>query len=94
MTAHQDVAGVVALLRDLAPDDAMPNTRKAMLDAATLIESLESRLAEAMKVIGPFASRDMSDINDCVDNYDMRYQSQWFADATAAARRFRNAGKE
>ena len=54
----------------------------------------ESRLAEAMKVIGPFASRDMSDINDCVDNYDMRYQSQWFADATAAARRFLNAGKE
>jgi hypothetical protein len=57
-------------------------------------EAAESHLSEAMKVIEPFASRDMSDINDCIDNHGMRYQSQWFADATAAARSFLNAGKE
>jgi len=133
MTAHQDVAGLVARLQERtsrigpSPDQMinfMDGVKPLITEAADRLESLsqalreaeaerykliadladmkwrslraESRLAEAMKVIEPFASRNMSDINDCVDNHGMRYQSQWFADATASARAFiaGNGGKD
>lgn len=61
------------------------DARRAALSRA---DQAERALAEAIEVMRPFASDDVSDCKDCVDNDGKSYQSQWLADSLTAARAF------
>lgn len=52
-------------------------------DADRELSTLRARVRE---VVGPFASTDLLECKDCVDNDGKHYQSQWLADALRAAR--------
>ena len=121
MTAHQDVAGLVAILRDDSDHYVADWAREAMHHAADRLESLSralseaeaervetnrqavylaDRIAEAMKVIEPFALIAEHDIGSDEADSDtyrpMTYNTVPHISVghLRAARRFLNAGKE